>query len=55
MSSDYKCNWKGWGETSKGIPVGKDKKQKKGAGTVFNVLISISIFAFLLRTSVEAP
>lgn len=46
---------KGGGETSKGIPVGKNKKQKKGAGTVFNVVISISIFAFLLRTSVEAP
>lgn len=54
MSSDYKCNWKGWGEISKGIPVGKNQKQKKGVGTGFNVLISVSIFAFLLRTSVEA-
>lgn len=43
------------GETiAKGILVGKNKKLKKGGGTVFNFNVLISIFALLLGTSAEA-
>lgn len=33
--SDYECNWGKGGDYSRGIPVGKNKKQKKGEGHCF--------------------
>ena len=40
--SDNECNWGRKGNCSKGIPVGKNKKQKKGDGgsLLFHCLVA---------------